>query len=134
MTTFISLYVSAIIILLIIIFINKSKANNQLTKIFSLTLFCTEIWVIALLCQFTLAEKYGIPPIYFDYVASFVVYRHGTDVLMSARSLGEINVQVVLEALGGGGNSTTAGGRVENGDIDDVETRLKETIDAYFEK
>ena len=66
--------------------------------------------------------------------ASFVVYRHGTDVLMSARSLGEINVQVVLEALGGGGNSTTAGGRVENGDIDDVETRLKETIDAYFEK
>ncbi len=69
MTTFISLYVSAIIILLIIIFINKSKANNQLTKIFSLTLFCTEIWVIALLCQFTLAEKYDIPPIYFDYVA-----------------------------------------------------------------
>ena len=31
---------------------------------------------------------------------------------MSARSLGDINVQVILEALGGGGNSTTAGGRI----------------------
>ncbi len=40
---------------------------------------------------------------------------------MSARSLGEINVQVILEALGGGGNSTTAGGRVENTDVETVE-------------
>ena len=31
---------------------------------------------------------------------------------MSARSLGEVNVQVILEALDGGGNSTTAGGKV----------------------
>ena len=35
--------------------------------------------------------------------ASFVLYRSGEDVLMSARSLGDINVQVILEALGGGG-------------------------------
>ena len=66
--------------------------------------------------------------------ASFVIYRNGADVLMSARSLGDVNVQVVLEALGGGGNSTTAGGRVENGDIDEVEQRLKDAIDGYFEK
>ena len=66
--------------------------------------------------------------------ASFVIYRNGADVLMSARSLGDVNVQVVLEALGGGGNSTTAGGRVENGDMDDVEQRLKDAIDGYFEK
>ena len=66
--------------------------------------------------------------------ASFVIYRNGSDVLMSARSLGDVNVQVVLEALGGGGNSTTAGGRVENGDIDEVEQRLKDAIDGYFEK
>ena len=46
--------------------------------------------------------------------ASFVVYSSGENVLMSARSLGEINVQVILEALGGGGNSTSAGGSVEN--------------------
>ena len=65
--------------------------------------------------------------------ASFVLYRSGEDVLMSARSLGEINVQVILEALGGGGNSTTAGGRVEHGDIDAVRARLTDAIDAYFE-
>ncbi len=66
--------------------------------------------------------------------ASFVLYRHGMDILMSARSLGEVNVQVILETLGGGGNSTTAGGRVENGDMDDVHQQLMQSIDAYFEK
>jgi len=66
--------------------------------------------------------------------ASFVVYRSGEDVLMSGRSLGEINVQVILEALGGGGNSATAGGRVEKGDILDVRKKLTQAIDAYFEK
>ena len=66
--------------------------------------------------------------------ASFVVFRRGEDVQMSARSLGDINVQVILEALGGGGNSTTAGGRVENTDVETVKTRLLEAIDAYFEK
>ena len=66
--------------------------------------------------------------------ASFVVYRSGTAILMSGRSLGEINVQVILEALGGGGNSATAGGRIENGDILDVRERLTQAIDAYFEK
>jgi len=66
--------------------------------------------------------------------ASFVVYRNGEDVLMSGRSLGEINVQVILEALGGGGNSSQAGGRVENGDPYEVRERLAAAIDAYFEK
>ena len=66
--------------------------------------------------------------------ASFVIYLSGESVLMSARSLGEINVQVILEALGGGGNSTTAGGRVEGSDIESVHRELLEAIDAYFEK
>jgi len=66
--------------------------------------------------------------------ASFVLYTSGTAVQMSARSLGDINVQVIVEPLGGGGNSTTAGGRVENGDIDDVHQQLLNAIDAYFEK
>nr|WP_326185920.1 DHH family phosphoesterase [uncultured Oscillibacter sp.] len=66
--------------------------------------------------------------------ASFVVFRNGDNVQMSARSLGEINVQVVLEALGGGGNSTTAGGRVENSDVLEVRRQLIDAIDAYFEK
>ena len=65
--------------------------------------------------------------------ASFVIYQNGESVQMSARSLGEINVQVILEALGGGGNSTTAGGRVENSNAAGVGSQLYEAIDAYFE-
>ena len=66
--------------------------------------------------------------------ASFVVYRSGENVLMSARSLGEVNVQVILEALDGGGNSTTAGGKVTGSDPETVRKRLLEAIDDYFEK
>ena len=65
--------------------------------------------------------------------ASFVLFQSGSAVQMSARSLGEVNVQVVLEALGGGGSFTTAGGRVEGGDIEELYQRLLEAIDAYFE-
>ena len=66
--------------------------------------------------------------------ASFVIYQNGENVLMSARSLGEVNVQVILEALGGGGNATTAGGRVTNRSVEEVRVALVEAIDAYFEK
>ena len=66
--------------------------------------------------------------------ASFVFYPKDDGVYISARSLGEVNVQVIVEALGGGGNSTTAGGRVENTDVETVKSRLLEAIDAYFEK
>jgi len=65
--------------------------------------------------------------------ASFVLFQSGTAVQMSARSLGEVNVQVILEELGGGGNFTTAGGRVEGGDIEALRQKLLEAIDAYFE-
>ncbi|MCI2057764.1 MAG: DHH family phosphoesterase [Oscillibacter sp.] len=66
--------------------------------------------------------------------ASFVIYRMGGDTMMSARSLGDINVQVILESLGGGGNSTTAGGRVDNGDPDVVRNQLLAAINDYLEK
>ena len=66
--------------------------------------------------------------------ASFVIYTAEGVVLMSARSLGEINVQVILEALGGGGNSTTAGARIEDTDPESVRQQLIGVLDAYFEK
>ena len=65
--------------------------------------------------------------------ASIVLYKKGDGVYMSARSLGEINVQVILEALGGGGNSTTAGGQADNISVDEAKARLLEAIDHYFE-
>ena len=66
--------------------------------------------------------------------ASFEIYAAEGAVLMSARSLGEINVQVILEALGGGGNSTTAGARIEDTDPESVRQQLIGVLDAYFEK
>ncbi len=59
--------------------------------------------------------------------ASFVIYRDGESVL-------DINVQVILETLGGGGNSTTAGGRVEDSDPETVREKLLEAVDDYLKK
>ena len=66
--------------------------------------------------------------------ASFVIYAAEGAVLMSARSLGEINVPVIRAALGGGGNSTTAGARIEDTDPESVRQQLIGVLDAYFEK
>lgn len=62
--------------------------------------------------------------------ASFVLYPEGDHVHISARSLGGINVQVILEKLGGGGHMTTAGAQVK-GKTPEVVVRLKEAIDEY---
>ena len=65
--------------------------------------------------------------------ASFVMYRKDDGVYMSARSLGEVNVQVILEALGGGGNSTTAGGQAKGITVAEAKEKLLAAIDQYFE-
>ena len=66
--------------------------------------------------------------------ASFVFYPKDDGVYISARSLGEVNVQVIVEALGGGGNSTSAGGQLPDITVEEVREKLKEAIDKYFEK
>ena len=65
--------------------------------------------------------------------ASIVLYASNGGVGMSARSMGDINVQVLMEALGGGGNSTTAGGFIPEGDVDEIHEKLLGAIDKYFE-
>ena len=64
--------------------------------------------------------------------ASFVLYQSGEDVAISARSLGEINVQVILESLGGGGNSTIAGGLVKETDPETVRQKVLDAIGDYL--
>ena len=64
--------------------------------------------------------------------ASIVLYRQGDGVSMSGRSLGEVNVQVILEYLGGGGNGTSAGGHVPGTSMDEVRRRILESIDRYY--
>ncbi len=66
--------------------------------------------------------------------ASFVLYKKGDGVYISARSLGEVNVQVIVEALGGGGNSTTAGGELPGRTVAEAKKQLLTAIDNYFDK
>ena len=66
--------------------------------------------------------------------ASFVLFKKGEGVNLSARSLGEINVQIIMEKLGGGGNSTAAGAQVPQGSVDAVREQLMNAIDEYLEE
>ncbi len=63
--------------------------------------------------------------------ASFVVYADNGKTSISARSIGEMNVQVVMESLGGGGHQTMAGGQLEVG-LDEATQKLKWAIDKYY--
>lgn len=65
--------------------------------------------------------------------ASFVLLKREEDVAISGRSLGDINVQVILEKLGGGGHLTVAGAQVKK-PIEEVLQDLKNAIKEYFEE
>lgn len=65
--------------------------------------------------------------------ASFVLFPDGDKIVISGRSAGDANVQVILEALGGGGNMATAGAQVSAASVKDVLDQLVESIDRYYE-
>jgi c-di-AMP phosphodiesterase-like protein len=65
--------------------------------------------------------------------ASFVLYPEGNNVYISGRSIGEANVQMILEPLGGGGNAATAGAQISNTTVKDVLERLVASIDEFYE-
>ena len=68
------------------------------------------------------------------FTASFVLFPDGDTVFISARSIGEINVQVILEELGGGGNAATAGAQLRGCTIRDATQMLRNAIDKFYEK
>ncbi len=65
--------------------------------------------------------------------SSFVLYPQNNEVVISARSIGNANVQVILEPLGGGGNAATAGAQVRGATVNEVLERLKTSIDQYYD-
>ena len=65
--------------------------------------------------------------------ASFVLYPDNGTVFISARSIGTANVQMILEPLGGGGNTATAGAQIPGANVKDVLDRLVASIDKYYE-
>ena len=64
--------------------------------------------------------------------ASFVYYPDGEQVICSARSIGEANVQMILEPLGGGGNQATAGAQANGMTVEQFTEALKQSIDKFF--
>lgn len=65
--------------------------------------------------------------------ASFVLYPDGDRVVLSARSLSDTNVQVIAEALGGGGNAGAAGAQIPGKTVDQVLAELHTALDNYFD-
>lgn len=65
--------------------------------------------------------------------ASFVLYPKDDQVIVSARSIGEANVQMILEPLGGGGNTATAGAQIQGKTVKEVLDELVSAIDQYYE-
>jgi c-di-AMP phosphodiesterase-like protein len=65
--------------------------------------------------------------------ASFVLYPDGEQVIVSARSIGKANVQMILEPLGGGGNAATAGAQVKQSSVKDVLDQLLASIEKFYE-
>lgn len=64
--------------------------------------------------------------------ASFVIGNLGDKICISGRSIGDINVQIILEKLGGGGHITLAGAQVEGMTIEEVKQELIIRINEYF--
>lgn len=64
-----------------------------------------------------------------DIKASFVFTEFNGKIYISARSIDEVNVQVIMEKLGGGGHLSVAGTQLENCTIKEAITRLKSTLD-----
>lgn len=83
---------------------------------------------VSLLCAKAADELLTIS----DVTASFVLGNTGEKVCISGRSIGDINVQVILEKLGGGGHITLAGAQVEGMTIDEVKQELIIRINEYF--
>lgn len=64
--------------------------------------------------------------------ASFVFVKIDDEVFISGRSLSDVNVQVILESLGGGGHMNIAGAKLEGVSLDEAALKLKDAIDKYL--
>ncbi len=68
-----------------------------------------------------------------DVDASFVIFENGSQVEASARSMGALNVQLIMEKLGGGGHLNMAAAQFPGAELEDVRQQLLGAIDEYYE-
>lgn len=66
--------------------------------------------------------------------ASFVLVKIENEIFISGRSLGDVNVQVILETLGGGGHISMAGAKLSDQTLDEAVDSVKKAIDKYLEE
>lgn len=64
--------------------------------------------------------------------ASMVICPSGGGAAISARSMGSVNMQLIMESLGGGGHLTMAGAQINNIGLADAKMRAKDALDQYF--
>lgn len=64
--------------------------------------------------------------------ASFILTPYNGIIYISARSIDEVNVQVIMERMGGGGHLNIAGAQIENGSIEEGIVTIKRTLDAMI--
>ena len=69
-----------------------------------------------------------------DITASFVIGNDGNKTFISGRSVGDINVQLILEKMGGGGHITVAGAQIEEMSIQDAKNLVIEKIEEYLKE
>ena len=65
--------------------------------------------------------------------ASFVLYKNGDEIDISARSFGEVNVQLIMENLGGGGHQAMSACQLKGVDFKTAREKLNKAIDKYIE-
>ena len=63
-----------------------------------------------------------------DVTASFVLFQNGNEINISARSWGEVNVQIIMEALGGGGHHSMAATQLRDISLEDAKQKLLSVI------
>ena len=66
--------------------------------------------------------------------ASFVLTEYQNKIFVSSRSIDEINVQLIMERLGGGGHVSVAGCQFKDCTIEEAISRVKNTLDVMIEE
>ncbi len=66
--------------------------------------------------------------------ASFVLTEYNEKIYISSRSIDEINVQLIMERLGGGGHLNVAGAQLKDCTVEEAKRRIQETLDQMIEE
>lgn len=66
--------------------------------------------------------------------ASFVIAQMGADVKISARAIDDVNVQIIMERMGGGGHANIAAAQFENAKAEDIKKELVGLLNEMYKE